>query len=84
LVRLDNISVSGLHGWQPLESSLVVEHSEGLLFHVVAALHTAGSFTGRLDSRKQQAYQNTDDRDDHQKLNEGKATRRSLAHDNDP
>jgi hypothetical protein len=45
------------------------------LLEVVGALHPPGSFSGRLNRRKQKANQDGDDRNHHQKLHEGETSR---------
>ena len=42
------------------------------LLQIVSTVNTTCALTGLCNRRKQQGSQNTDDRDDHQELNEGK------------
>ena len=46
------------------------------LLEIIRALHTPRRFPRRLNCGEQQPDQNTDDRDNHQQLDEGKAPKR--------
>jgi hypothetical protein len=50
----------------------VVVHRQPKLPHVINALHAASCLAGALNSGKQQAYQNSDDRDNNQQLDQSK------------
>ena len=52
---------------------VIVLNAEAPLLEVVRALHTTRRFASRLDGRKKQTDQNTDDRDNDQQFDERKA-----------
>jgi hypothetical protein len=43
------------------------------LFQVITALHPAGCFPSRLNGWQQERYQHSNDRNNYEQLNEGKA-----------
>jgi hypothetical protein len=51
-----------------LERRVVVVNPQANVFEVVAAAHSASSFTSGLHGRKKQAHQNADDGNDHQQF----------------
>jgi hypothetical protein len=53
---------------------MVIVHSKAQLLEIVFALSPASSLTSLLYSRQKQGNQNGDDRNHHQKLNQGKTT----------
>ena len=50
----------------------VILNRQRVLFEVVRALHPTRGLAGRLNRRKEQTDQDTDDRDDDQQFDEGK------------
>lgn len=61
----------------------VIEHPEHALFEVVRALHSSCGFASRLNGRKKQSDQDSDDCDDDEKLYQGEppGLARCLFHD---
>ncbi|MCL2118806.1 MAG: hypothetical protein FWH27_10320, partial [Planctomycetaceae bacterium] len=47
---------------------------QGHLFQIVGTLHSTSRFTGSLHSRQQKCDQNTYDRNDNKKFNQGEAS----------
>jgi hypothetical protein len=52
---------------------MVIVQSDADLLEMIAALHAAGGFAGRLDGGEKQRHENPDDGNDHQKFHECKS-----------